>query len=159
MIHGVKIKPLKVHQDVIDRPEDAAVPRGILMELVRNDEDLLRQFGQTTMTIAHKGIIKAFHWHKKQDDIWFVATGKAKIVLHDLREDSPTYRQTDVLYGGTDDYKVIVIPIGVAHGYQVMSDEPVIMVYHTTESYNPKDPDELRIPYNDPDINFDWGAN
>jgi dTDP-4-dehydrorhamnose 3,5-epimerase len=158
MIDGVKIKMLKVWPDVVDRPEDEAIPRGYLMEIVRNDEDLLQKFGQSLMTVAHKGIIKAFHWHKLQDDVWFVATGKAKVVLHDLRDDSPTKGETQVIYAGRDDYKTIVIPVGVVHGYQVLSDEPVILFYHTTEPYNAKEPDELRIPYNDPSINFDWSA-
>ena len=46
--------------------------------------------------------------------------------------------------------------VGVAHGYKVLSREPVLLFYHTTKPYNPQDPDEQRIPYNDPQINFDW---
>jgi len=117
---------------------------------------LMKKFGQTVYTVAYKGAIKAFHWHKKQDDIWFVATGKALVVLHDLREDSPTKGQTETLYAGQDDYKVILIPIGVAHGYKVLSDEPVLVFYHVTETYDADDPDEQRIAYNDKAINFDW---
>jgi len=59
---------------------------------------------------------------------------------------------------GADDYKLIVIPVGVAHGYQVISQEPVLLFYHTTEVYNPDDPDEQRIAYNDPEIGFDWDS-
>jgi dTDP-4-dehydrorhamnose 3,5-epimerase len=59
---------------------------------------------------------------------------------------------------GEGDYKLIVIPVGVAHGYKVVSEEPVLLFYHTTESYDPDNPDEERIPYNDPAIGFDWGS-
>lgn len=156
MIHGVKIKPLTVHPDIPDTPDEMIKEAGVLMEVVRNDEGLMQKFGQTTFTITHQGSIKGFHWHKKQDDIWFVATGRAKVVLHDLRDDSPTHGETQVIYAGKDDYKVILIPIGVVHGYKVVSQEPVLMFYHTTESYDPKNPDELRIAYNDPTINFNW---
>ena len=51
---------------------------------------------------------------------------------------------------------MIVIPVGVAHGYKVVSEEPVLLFYHTTESYDPGNPDEERMPYNDPVIGFDW---
>jgi dTDP-4-dehydrorhamnose 3,5-epimerase len=154
-IQGVKIKQLKVRQDIPDTAQPDIMP-GFLMEVLRNDEELLKKFGQTTFTVAYKGTIKAFHWHKKQDDLWFVATGKAMVVLHDLREDSVTFGQTQIIPAGKDDYKLILIPIGVAHGYKVLSDEPVLLFYHTTESYDPKNPDEERIAFDDPKIGFDW---
>lgn len=155
MIEGVKIKSLKVHEDEPDS-DQPDVRRGFLAEILRADEGLLRRFGQSTFTIAYKGTIKGFHKHEKQDDLWFVATGKVLVVLYDDRADSPSYKQTQTLYAGEGDYKLIVIPVGVAHGYKVLSDEPVILFYHTTEAYDPKNPDEHRLPLDDPKIGFRW---
>lgn len=155
MINGVTIKLLKVHKDIPDRDEDIGKP-GFLMEVLRDDDVLLSKFGQTTFTVAYEGTIKAFHFHEQQDDLWFVASGKAMVVLHDLREDSPTYKETQVIPAGTDDYKLIVIPVGVAHGYKVLSKDPVLLFYHTTKSYSATEPDEKRIPHDDPAIGFDW---
>ncbi len=155
MIEGVKIKKLVVHADIPDTEEELSEP-GFLVEVLRDDDGLLRKFGQSTMTVAYPGTIKAWHYHKYQDDLWFVATGKAMVVLHDLRPDSPTHGETQVIFAGEDDYKLIVIPVGVAHGYKVVSKTPVILFYHTTEHYNPDNPDEERLPYNDPQIGFDW---
>ena len=155
MIEGVKIKRLQVHKDVPDA-EQAGIQPGFLMEVLRADEDLLSKFGQSTFTVAHGGTIKAFHWHKKQDDLWFVASGTAAVVLHDLREGSITRGQTDVISAGAGDYKLIVIPAGVAHGYKVVSKEPVLLFYHTTQPYSVKTPDEERIAWNDAKIGFDW---
>lgn len=155
MIDGVKIKPLKVWPDAAQGREVIARP-GFLMEVVREDERLLSRFGQTTFTVTHPGSIKAFHWHKNQDDVWFVASGKAFIVLHDQRENSPTFGQTETHTAGSGNYKVIVIPAGVVHGFKVLGNEPVYLFYHTTQSYNPAHPDEERIPYDDPTIGFDW---
>ncbi len=145
MIDGVVIKELKVHKDIPDRAEDS--DKGFLMEVLRNDDNLLKNFGQTTMSVAYEGTVKAFHWHKKQDDIWFIASGKAKIILNDQRKDSPTYGQTDIILAGENDYKIVLIPIGVAHGYKVLSKEPVMLFYHTTLEYNPNDLDEERLPW------------
>ena len=155
MIKGVTVKKLVVHPDIQDvhQPE---TKQGILAEILRSDEDLFSKFGQSTFTITHPGTIKGFHWHEKQDDLWFVATGKVVIVLHDLREASPTFRKTETIYAGAGDYKLVVIPTGVAHGYKVLSEEPVILFYHTTEAYDAKSPDEKRVPYDDPSIGFDW---
>lgn len=155
MIKGVEIKELKVHKDVPDFEQEDVKP-GFLMEVLRDDDEMFTKFGQSTFTVSHKGTIKAFHWHKKQEDLWFVATGKAKVVLHDMRRDSETFGQTEVVDAGEDDYKLIRIPVGVAHGYKVVSDEPVLLFYHTTESYNAESPDEERIAHNDPSIGFDW---
>ena len=146
MIEGVKLKPLKVFCD----------DRGFLMEVLRADDAFYRGFGQTTYTLSYPGTIKAFHWHRRQDDLWFVAAGMAQVVLHDLREDSPTRGQTDVYYLGEHNRALLVIPTGVAHGYRVLGNNPVMLLYHTTESYNPSDPDEERIAYDDPSIGFDW---
>ncbi|MFQ6675784.1 MAG: dTDP-4-dehydrorhamnose 3,5-epimerase family protein [Fidelibacterota bacterium] len=154
-IEGVIIKGLTVHSDVPDVDKSPASP-GFLMEVVRDDDGLLARFGQTTFTVAYEGTIKGFHWHRKQDDLWFVATGKAVVVLYDLRKDSPTFGSTQTITAGKDDYKVILIPSGVAHGYKVLSKEPVLLFYHSTRSYNRDNPDEERIPWNDSTINFDW---
>jgi len=155
VISGVKIKKLKVHKDIPDIKGRKTKP-GFLIEILRSDDKLLKKFGQSTFTVAYPGTIKAFHFHKKQDDLWFVATGKAKIVLHDLRKGSKSLGKTQVIYSGEGDYKLILIPHGVAHGYQVLSKKPVLLFYHTTEPYNPKNPDEERLPPDDPKIGYDW---
>lgn len=157
MIEGVKIKTLKVFKDIPDTPVSDDQKQGFLMEVLRADEGLIKKYGQTTFTVAYRGTIKAFHWHKLQEDLWFVATGKALIVLHDLRENSLTKGQTQEIIVGQDNYRLVVIPVGVAHGYKVLSKEPVLLFYHTTEPYNPKKPDEERIPYDDQRIGYDWG--
>lgn len=157
MIDGVKIKKLTVHADIPDTDEALAEP-GFLMEVLRDDDGLLKKFGQTTFTVAYQGTVKAFHHHERQDDLWFVATGRAMVVLYDMRSDSPTHGQTQVIYAGEDDYKLILIPIGVLHGYKVLSQQPVLLFYHTTESYDPQRPDEKRTPFDDPMIGFDWNS-
>lgn len=156
MIDGVKIKKLKVHKDVPDTDNPDERP-GYLMEVLRADEELFKKFGQTTFTVAYPGTIKAFHWHKKQDDLWFIAQGKALVVLYDLRKDSLTYGETQTIPADGDDPQLILIPVGVAHGYKALGNEPVLLFYHTTEVYNASAPDEERIPYDDPNIGFDWG--
>lgn len=146
MIKDVIVKKLLRH------PDD----RGFFMEILRDDEDLLKRFGQASMSKSYPGVIKAFHYHERQDDIWFFPVGNAQVVLYDLREDSPTKGETSVFYMGEDNPIVVVIPKGVAHGYRVLGNEPACIVYFTTESYDPKKPDEKRIDWDDPKIGFDW---
>jgi dTDP-4-dehydrorhamnose 3,5-epimerase len=148
MIRDVHVKRLVVHND----------DRGTLMEVFRADDPFFENVAQTTFTVAYPGVIKAFHWHKRQKDVWFFSAGMAQVVLFDLRRDSPTYRQTDVLYMGTRNPLLVSIPEHVAHGYRVLGNEPAALFYHTTTTYDPRDPDEERIPFDSPEIGFDWST-
>lgn len=145
-IEGVTVKQLVRH------PDD----RGFFQEILRDDDNLLRRFGQASLSMSYPGVIKAFHYHERQDDLWFFPVGSAEVVLHDLRSDSPSYGVTQVLYAGEDYPVLIVIPVGVAHGYRVLGSKPLMIVYFTTESYRPESPDEQRLDWNDPQIGFDW---
>ncbi|MBI5755129.1 dTDP-4-dehydrorhamnose 3,5-epimerase family protein [Candidatus Peregrinibacteria bacterium] len=146
MLHGVIIKK------IVNHPDD----RGYFREILRDDDSLLDRFGQTSVTLTRPGVIKAFHWHKYQDDIWYIAQGRALVGLYDMRKDSLTFGKTQSILAEGDNPMLIKIPIGVAHGYKVLGDQPVLLFYHTTKSYNPKDPDEGRIDFDDPSISFHW---
>ena len=73
-IKGVTIEELITHSD----------DRGYFREILKDNENLLTKFGQTSITKTYPGVIKAFHYHEKQDDLWYVADGMAQVVLHDL---------------------------------------------------------------------------
>ncbi len=145
-IEGVKIDPLKLHHD----------DRGFLTEVQRADAPDFTEFGQFTFTLAHPGVIKAFHWHQHQVDTWFFVTGSAQVVLFDRRPGSPTAGTTQVICAGEHNRVRITIPVGVAHGYRVLGNKPATLCYLTSRPYNASDPDEQRIPYDDPSINFNW---
>jgi dTDP-4-dehydrorhamnose 3,5-epimerase len=148
MIEGVKTKQVKRFCD----------DRGYLSEVVKQGEETFIDVKQTTFTKTHPGVIKAFHWHKKQTDVWFVVFGMAQVVLFDLREKSETYQETNVFYAGDDNPLLISIPPGVAHGYKVLGNEPVGLFYHTDKPYDPQNPDEERVDFDDPKIGFDWST-
>jgi dTDP-4-dehydrorhamnose 3,5-epimerase len=146
----------KIHDVVIKKLVTYSDDRGYFREILRDDDNLMTRFGQTSFTKTYPGVIKAFHWHKHQDDLWYVAGGMARVVLYDQRADSSTHGETQVVYAGEDNPVLILIPAGIAHGYQVLGTEPVLLFYHTTQSYNAAAPDEERIPFDDPAIGFDW---
>lgn len=146
MIKDVAVKHLKRWCD----------DRGFFSEVIKDGEETFHEVKQTSYTETLPGVIKAFHWHKKQWDVWFVIKGVAQVVLHDLREDSETKGETQVIVCGADNPMLISIPPGVAHGYRVLGNERVGLLYHTSEAYNPKEPDEERIDFDDPSIGFNW---
>ncbi|MGC1908529.1 MAG: dTDP-4-dehydrorhamnose 3,5-epimerase family protein, partial [Candidatus Dormiibacterota bacterium] len=109
--------------------------RGFFLEqLKRGDRDdqgrpfLPEQnFAQMSRSVAYaRGgnppeLIKAFHWHKRQWDYWDIVQGNARVVLVDLRSESPTKGMTQVIIAGENSPKMIAIPPLVAHGYQVLN--------------------------------------
>ena len=146
MINGVAIKQLKRWCD----------DRGFFTEVIKDGEETFHEVKQTSYTETLPGVIKAFHWHKKQWDVWFVIKGMAQVVLYDLREESETKGEIQVVVCGADNPVLISIPPGVAHGYRVLGNERVGLLYHTSEAYDPANPDEERIDFDDPKIGFDW---
>ncbi|HVB53369.1 MAG TPA: dTDP-4-dehydrorhamnose 3,5-epimerase family protein [Candidatus Acidoferrales bacterium] len=159
-IDGVMIKSLQLHVD----------QRGYFLEqLKRGDRDDQgrpflpdQSFAQMSRSLAYaRGgnppeLIKAFHWHQRQWDYWDIVKGNARVVLVDLRRDSPTQGSTQVVIAGENSPKMIAIPPLVAHGYQVLDLQDVLLCYYVTEPYDSEHPDEGRIAWNDPRIGFDW---
>lgn len=146
MIEGVRIKQLTPHAD----------ERGYLMELLRSDDDIFRKFGQCYVSLNYPGVVRAWHYHKKQDDYFVVVKGMCKVGLYDLREGSPTQGEANTFYLGEHNRILLMIPVGVAHGYKTVGTEPSLLINFPTEVYDSTDPDEYRIPWDSPEIPFNW---
>jgi len=147
MIEGVIIKKLRVIPD----------ERGRLMEILRRDDEVFEGFGQVYMTTAYPGVVKGWHYHKKQSDNMAVVKGTMKIVLYDGREDSPTYKEVNEFFVGEHNPILVHIPRYVYHGFKCVSPEEAIVVNTPTETYNYEDPDEFRVHPHENDIPYDWG--
>lgn len=146
-IQGVISKLLVVHTD----------ERGFFTELIRASDEFFKEgFGQWSHSLMYPGVIKAWHFHRKQVDWWYVCSGVLKVALHDLRHDSPTKGVTEeIVMGEHREPRVLKIPPGVAHGCRCLSG-PAHLFYVTSNTYNPED--EGRILHDDPEIGYDWLA-
>ena len=150
MIEGVELKELFI------RPDD----RGMFTEVLKGTDDVVdvHPFAQISHTSTYPGVIKAFHWHRHQTDYWYCVSGNIRAGLVDLREGSPTVGQQMSIGLGEWGRKVLQIPPGVAHGYQVLGNMPAQLIYYTTKPYDADHPDEERIPWDDPSLDFDWAV-
>ena len=145
LMEGVVLKELVTHSD----------ERGFFREILRGNEDFFEEgFGQWSHSLMFDGVIKAWQLHKIQTDYFYVVSGVLRVGLCDLRPESSTYKKTmDFLMGDLVLSRMVKIPHGVAHGCKTVQG-PVHLLYLTSHTYNPDD--ELRIPYDDPGIDFDW---
>jgi dTDP-4-dehydrorhamnose 3,5-epimerase len=151
LIEGVKIEPLQVY------PDD----RGFFTELARLGKGLAAKMVpdavckiQVSLTLTYPGTIKAIHYHSEQTDLWAPISGMVQVFLYDLRRNSSTFGAINTIFSGRLQPWEILIPPGVAHGYKALGVEPIQLVYFTDRHYNPAD--ELRLPYDHPDIGYDW---
>jgi dTDP-4-dehydrorhamnose 3,5-epimerase len=146
MIEGVKVKKLKLIPD----------ERGRLMEILRRDDPVFKKFGQVYVTTAFPGVVKAWHYHKQQDDNFTCVHGKMRLALYDARKKSPTYGEVNDFVISLDDPMLVTIPKHVYHGFKCVSDCEALVINVPTKEYNYKIPDEYRLDAYENDIPYDW---
>jgi dTDP-4-dehydrorhamnose 3,5-epimerase len=125
--------------------------RGWLAEIARTSK-LEEPIRQTNVSFSRKGTIRGLHYHERgQSDLFVCLQGRARIVALD-RESGAAYSE-DI---GDDNFAAVYVPGTLAHGFEALTD--VLMLYHVTEEYNPADPDEHGLPWNDPRVVDLWST-
>ncbi len=146
MIDGVVTKQLKFIPD----------ERGRLMEILRRDEDLFVQFGQVYLTTTYPQVVKAWHYHKKQDDFIVCVKGSLKLVLYDDREGSPSCGQVQEFFIGDHNPMMVKVPKKVYHGWKCVGQEEALVINIPTEPYDRNAPDEFRMDPHVNEIPYKW---
>lgn len=144
-IAGVKIVELKVFRD----------DGGYFFEVGRFNDHVFEHFPefqlkQLNLSEMDPGVVKAWHIHKTQDDIWFVPPSQRMLVcLRDIREDSDTNGATMRFVMGGGKAQLVYIPKGVAHGAANVWDKPAMIFYLVNNQFSadPKLSDEYRLPW------------
>jgi len=139
MIEGVELIPMRVWED----------ERGWLYEL-RRDSALPAPTRQTNISFSRAGVIRGLHYHERgQSDLFACLSGMARVVVLD-RETGETM-SVDI---GDDNPVAVWVPGQLAHGFEALTD--VLFCYHVTEEYDPADPDEHGLPWDDPRVVDLW---
>jgi dTDP-4-dehydrorhamnose 3,5-epimerase len=146
LIEGVRTKALKVIPD----------ERGRLMEMLRRDDEIFMEFGQTYMTTMYPGVTKAWHYHKLQTDHFVCVRGMIKLALYDEREGSATRGVINEFFIGEDNQTLVQIPPHVWHGFKNIGDVDSIIVNITTHPYKYDEPDEFRVDPHKSHIPYLW---
>ena len=114
-----------------------------------------REMVQGNRSEKQAGALVGLHYHLHQADYWYVVRGRARVVLHDLREGSPTDGATLELDLDGDREAGVFIPPGVAHGFAALTD--LTLTYLVDGYYNAAD--ELGVAWDDPAVKADWGVS
>ena len=139
---GVEVIPLRRFED----------ERGWFAELARASR-LPKPWGQTNVSFSRQGVIRGLHFHERgQDDLFACLQGTARVVVLD-RDTGETFTE-DI---GDENFAAVYIPGHYAHGFEALTD--LLFCYHVTEEYDPSDPDENAIAWNDPRVAHLWSTS
>lgn len=141
MIGGAQLLPLSYFED----------ERGWFLE-VRRESRLPERTVQTNVSFSRQGVIRGLHYHDRgQDDLFACLTGMARVVLLD--------RETDEVFTvdiGEENPVAVYVPGQLAHGFEALTD--LVFCYHVTREYDPADPDEHGVPWDDPRVRHLWST-
>ncbi len=145
----------EIEDVLVVTPDVHGDERGRFVETYRRQWfPLGREMVQANRSEKQAGTVVGLHYHLHQADYWYVLRGRARVVLHDLREGSPTDGVTEMLLLDGDEDRGLFIPPGVAHGFAALSD--LLLWYLVDGYYNPAD--ELGLAWDDPEVGADWGV-
>ena len=107
----------------------------------------------------NKGTLRGMHYQSSpHEEAKLVSCIKGKIydVIIDLRKNSATYCQWQAIELGDENYKMLYVPKGFAHGFQTLENNSVIF-YQMSEFYHLENTRGIR--WNDPVFLIKWPFN
>jgi len=152
-IDGVRYGAIARHAD----------ERGAFRELWRSStrvaaDRAVDPFVQVNLSSSATHVLRGLHLHRRQQDHWLVASGRAFVALVDVRPmlrapadaDARPIVETRELVA--DEW--LDIPEGVAHGFLAL--EPLDLIYFVTNEYDGSD--ELGFAWDDALADVSWPA-
>jgi dTDP-4-dehydrorhamnose 3,5-epimerase len=106
-----------------------------------------------------KGTLRGMHYQSTPfEEAKLVSCIKGRIydVIIDLRKDSATYCQWLALELREQDYRILYVPKGFAHGFQTLESNSVVF-YQMSEFYHPECARGIR--WDDPLFLIEWPSN
>lgn len=144
---------------IIIEPNVFGDDRGYFFESYRKKEfakaGITDEFVQDNHSRSKKGVIRGLHYQIKhpQGKIVRVISGEVFDVAVEIRKSSPHFGKWVGVTLSAENKKMMWIPEGFAHGFQVISDDAEFL-YKVTDYWSPEC--ERSIRWDDPDIAIDW---
>jgi dTDP-4-dehydrorhamnose 3,5-epimerase len=104
----------------------------------------------------YAGTLRGMHYQEApfaEDKLVRCTRGNLYDVVVDLRRESPTFKQWIALELSADNWRMLYIPKGCAHGFLTLADNTEI-VYQMSEFYHPESGRGVR--WNDPAFGIEW---
>lgn len=155
----MKFTPLSIPEIVLITPKVFRDERGFFFESwqqqVFSDAGIRADFVQDNHSRSIKNVLRGLHYQIRQPQgkLIRVIVGEVFDVAVDLRRSSPTFGKWAGAVLSAENFQMLWIPPGFAHGFLVLSDIAEF-VYKATDFYAPQY--ERTIRWDDPLIQIDW---
>ena len=116
------------------------------------------QWVQDNQSNSKKGVLRGLHFQRPphaQAKLVRVGQGRALDIAVDLRRDSSTYGQHQMVELSASRANMLYIPAGFAHGFMALEDD-TIFIYKCSDYYAPATEGGLR--WDDADLAINWGT-
>lgn len=151
---------LRIPEVVLIKAMQFPDERGVFVETYKRSEFLANgiaeEFVQDNYSHSVRGVLRGLHYQdppKAQAKLVSVIRGEIFDVAVDIRSGSPTYSQWVGLHMSSDENAMLYVPVGFAHGFQVLSAEADV-TYKVTEEYSPEA--DRGIVWDDPELKIAW---
>jgi len=121
-----------------------------------NELGIRGSFVQDNHSWSGKNVLRGLHYQvhpHPQGKLVRVIGGEILDVAVDLRRGSPTFGKWHGAKLSGENFKMLWIPAGFAHGFHVLSASAHVL-YKATDFYHPEC--ERTLAWNDPDLAIDW---
>ncbi|HXZ39651.1 MAG TPA: dTDP-4-dehydrorhamnose 3,5-epimerase [Terriglobales bacterium] len=113
------------------------------------------RFVQDNHSYSVKNVVRGLHYQvcHPQGKLVRAVTGEILDVAVDLRRSSPSFGKWHGVKLSGENFKMLWVPPGLAHGFRVLSDGAHVL-YKATDSYHPEC--ERTLAWNDPELGIGW---
>ena len=138
---------MAAYESAIAQCEPVFVPATIFADdrgwsIMNQFQSILNPEGQINYSVVYPGVVKAWHRHERQSDLWMGLMGNLKVGIH--RDDGS---RSWLAVIGEKAPGVMVIPPPLWHGMATVGHTPCGLLYYVTVRYDVSNPDEQRLPF------------
>jgi len=149
-----------IHGLILVKPKVFGDQRGFFKELFKASDfeqvGLPARFCQDNLSFSRRGVLRGLHYQlppHAQGKLVTCLQGEIYDVALDLRRSSPTFGRWLAVHLSGENHQLLYLPPGLAHGFQVLSEEALVF-YKCTAEYAPEA--EAGVIWNDPELAIPW---
>ncbi|MDX5319699.1 MAG: dTDP-4-dehydrorhamnose 3,5-epimerase [Bacteroidota bacterium] len=156
----MEVKEIFIQGPLVIQPRVFFDPRGYFYESYNQDRfeeaGISARFVQDNQSLSQKGAVRGLHFQAPpfaQGKLVRVVRGAVYDVIVDIRKSSPTYGQHFGIELSEENFTMLWIPEGFAHGFSTLKDQTIFQ-YKCTAMYHKES--EGGLLWNDPSLGIDW---
>jgi len=155
-----EFKRLEIPDVILITPKVFTDERGFFIETYQKDDfakaGITGEFVQQNHSKSIKGVLRGLHYQKEpyaQAKLVRCIKGEIFDVAVDIRKNSPTFGKYVSVILSEENKKMLYIPRGFAHGFEVISDEAEV-IYSVDNFYSKEN--ESGIRWDNQKIDIKW---